>query len=600
MVRFVRFWSICLCLAGVLLSFAHNADAQAMRDLIDFNSPPSHRTPRTPESPSIPVTSQNRFLQPGILRNNNTSSFQSFGSQERTSVSDISGISQFEDVIGRPLVTSPALLPLHTPIADYPHLDFSDSDAQRISIRSILGRITSVLEDVTEDEREERELLFLRQRAEHIFDSRRREEEMNRVRVLEADFENRRALRAENEVGADLFYFPRLKEQLLRDGWTQLFDGHTDFGWKIQDTGPYAGGNFFFGQNEIRSDPYQPGLIYTAIPFGDISLRFDYWAEDDAEVFLLLKTPPSPADLNTSCYAFVLNSTHSMRPRGIPLGRHGLSAEELRTLQLQDSRASGGNEWQSVVIKNEGGNIRIWMGSRTPVTYFDPTPIPSGHVAFLVARGEVRFQNILWQPTDAISVFDTARSAVIPWRLSEDADLLRTNIAGHSGDAGFRLSGGSVESKEVFGDFALQMKYKQGKPSGQSSLFIRAVPEQENTGYGISLQNLPKRQDREAAVGVDAGAFRNIKDARYTRPPDMQWTYLTVMAVGNQMQTWVNGVPVCVITDIRSVRENVLSTNRKAPFLSSGTIRLQVPPENTLFEFRNLMVSPILTQPGRR
>jgi hypothetical protein len=392
------------------------------------------------------------------------------------------------------------------------------------------------------------------------------------------------------EVGAKLFYFPRLKEQLLKDGWCQLFDGHTDFGWKIQTEGPYAGpyggGKFTFGQGEIESDPYFPGMIYTQIPFGDVTLRFDYWAENDSEIFLLLKTPPDPDDLNSACYTFVLNSSQSNRPRGLLLGRHRFSPSDLRDLRRLWDKPTSDEEgtWHSVLVTTNRNDLSFSLDKRIPMSYYDTTPLQSGHIAFLVAKGKARFQNILWQPNQSVDVFETDNfSGRIPWRLSDEGDF--------AGDAesGFRLFTGHVESKDTYTNYALQMQYYQGKDSGRSGLFIRSLPGQVKTGYEISLQNFPKREDREAAKGVDAGGFPQIEDARYVRAQDRQWTYLTVVAVDRQIQTWVNGIPVCGYTDRSLVQED----KPTGPFLKPGTVRLSVPRENKEFRFRRLTISPI-------
>jgi hypothetical protein len=455
-------------------------------------------------------------------------------------------------------------------------------------IKLLPERVAAVLESETEDEREERDLLIRRHRAEQIADPEQRQVEIERLQQEETHYRNRLARRQRDEMGADLFYFPRLKEQLLRDGWCQLFDGHTSFGWKIQDEGNYGGGKFTFGNHEISSDPFHPGLVYTQIPFGDISLRFDYWAEKDSEVFLLLKTPPDPADLNSSCYTFVLNSSRSNRPRGLLLGRHGLTLAELRSMRLTWDNPANEEEgtWHSVVVKIEGNNLQFWLDNRIPITYFDEKPIRSGHIAFLVAKGKARFQNILWQPNQTVAIFDTENrmEESPPWRVSERGDF-----AGHNDTTGFHLLAGSVESKDVYDNYVLQMQYRQGHNSGQSSLFIRALPHQENSGYEISLQNFPRRKDRETARGVDAGGFLQIKDARYIRAQDQQWTYLTVAAMGRQITTWVNGVPVCEIVDRRRAQEHAPT----GPFLKPGTVRLSVPQGNSGFQFRHLTISPV-------
>jgi len=477
-----------------------------------------------------------------------------------------------------------------------PSPSLSAAKVPTVSTRQLASQVASVFEDATEDEQEERELQARRLRAEQIVDPDNREREMAQVERIETAYKNRQARRLAEEEGADLFYVPRLKQQFLKEGWCQLFDGHTETGWQIQTKGPYAGGKFVFGNNEIRSDPRHPGLLYSSMPFGDVTVRFDFCAEKDSEVFLLLKTPPDPADLNSSCYTFVLNSTKSNRPRGILLGRHGLTFADLREMrETLDRPADTTNEevWHTVIARCEGMDSQFRLDRRNPMTYFDPMPLLSGHVAFLVAKGKVRFQNILWKPSPAISIFDTELQRGTSWRVADGADFAENTY-----ETGFCLRRGTVESRESFDNFVLQMEYRQGKPSGRSSLFVRSLPGLGNTGYEISLQNFPTRKDRETIAGVDAGAFLEMKDARYVRAQDRQWTSLTVAAVDRQLQTWVNGVSVCEIHDRRKVQENFrIMAQQKGPFLQPGPIRWSVPEDNTLFEFRNVTVSPV---PGSR
>jgi hypothetical protein len=448
--------------------------------------------------------------------------------------------------------------------------------------------LAAVLEEGTEDAREEQMLRTQRQRAEQILDPDRRRTEMERFLQNDANFQSRLARRQADEAGSQLFYFPRIKERLLKDGWCQLFDGQTDFGWKIQTEGPYAGprkgGKFTFGQNEIVSNPYFPGLVYTQMPFGDVNLRFDYWAEKDSEVFLLLKAPPDVAYLDKDCYTFMLNSSKSTRPRGLLFGRHDFVLAELRALRdtWDDPQNKAEGTWHSVLVKTDENNLQIFMDQR-PTAYFVPKPLQPGHIAFLVTKGKARFQNILWQPTRTMNVFETDNLiGEIPWRISEGGEFVGTDTTG------FRLSTGSVESKDVYANCVLQVQYFQGNDSGRSSLFIRSLSGLGKTGYEISLQNFPRRADRESR-GVDAGGFPGVKDARYLRLQQQQWAYLTVLAMDRRIQTWVNGVPVCEIMDQRKVREDVIT----GPFLEPGAIRFSVPSDNTAFQFRRLLVAPV-------
>jgi len=557
-----------LCFVGLLLLFAHASLGQGTRDLFDFD--PSSGAPQPRVSP--PTVTHIVIPVPSLPSSGETTTSRLPESVLLPNVPSIPISSGLGRLLTRDLPT----------LADAEGTSSAVTPGLNVA-RQAVDRFETILEEETEDEREERELLIQRQRAELILDTRRREAALEQVLQAETARQNRLARRAIDEVGADLFYVPRLKELYLNAGWVQLFDGHTDTGWNVQDSGHYAGGRFTFGQGEIRSDPYHPGMVYTTMPFGDLTLRFDYWAERNSEVLLLLKTPPNPEDLNTSCYTIVLNSGRANRPRGLLLGRHDYSLPQLRT--MRETRDDPANEeegtWHSITVRIEGGNIQIWQDRRGVSAYFDPHPISAGHIAFLVAKGEARFQNIIWQPKQPIAIFDAEDRSDLSRHISENLEIVGNNTTG------FRLLSGSVESTDVFCNFVLQMQYFQGNVSGNSSLFVRALPGQRNTGYEISLQNFPRLHDRESAVGVDAGSFRHIRNARYVRAQDMQWTYLTVAVMDRQLKTWVNGIPVCEIEDRRT------RATETGPFLEPGTIRLTVPDDNTSFQFRRLTVSPV-------
>ena len=563
--------SLFLCFGGLLPFYAHVSVGQGSRDLVDPGwGPHQQRTVQsgpTSTTPGIPPR-----VTPTPLPGGGTATSGLLG--VNFVPADVTISSEVGKLLGRELLSA----------ADSGETTSTVLTQAEIA-KQIMDRLASVLSAETEDDSEARELLMQRQQAEQIVDPERRRAELERITQNETNFKNRLARRAIDEAGADLFYVPRLKKQYLDDGWCQLFDGHTDFGWEIQDSGHYGGGKFTFGQGEICSDPFDPGMVYTALPYGDVSLQFDYWAEKDSEVLLLMKTPPNPACLNSSCYSFVLNSKKASRPRGLLLGRHKFSFQELRTMREMRDDPSNPAEgtWHSIRVRLEGGDIQVWLDKQNVVTYFDPNPISAGHIAFLVTEGEARFYNVLWQPRQTIVVFDLEGKNALPWHISEDMAFIGNNLEG------FRLLSGHVESTDVFGNYVLQMQYRQGINSGRASLFVRGLPGQKNSGYEISLQNFPTRQDRESVRGVDAGAFPQRKDGRYVRAQDLQWTYLTVAAMNRQLTTWVNGVPVCEIEDRRTVPH----PPDTGPFLQPGVVRLSVPDDNPSFQFRQLTVSPV-------
>lgn len=574
-------WSLS-CLVGLFLFFAHDTVGQGTRELFDSNwNTTQQRTTRPPPTQVVPPVQMPPTRVPTALQNelpDGETTSPGFSGSVSVPPVNVPMSDELRQRLERSQLNSAGLYKTYT-----------DATTNAEETKQILSMFTSIVDAETEDDREERELSAQRQQAEQIVVPTRRDAMLESVIQMEKARQNRLTRRAVDEAGADLFYHPRLKEQqFLSADWCQLFDGHTDFGWKVQDSGHYAGGKFTFGQGEICSDPFHPGMVYTNMPFGDVSLRFDYWVEKGSEVLLLLNTPPNPADLNSSCYTIVLESEKISRPRGLLLGRHGYSLPDLRAMRDRQvnsdtEEAEEDGTWHSARVRIDEGTIQVEIDKQGVSSYFDQEPISAGHIAFLVAKGKARFCNIIWQPAQTVAVFDSENEKESSWRRSDGVGIIGNNTAG------FRLSGGTVESREVFGNFVLQMQYYQGNISGDSSLFVRAVPKQDNSGYEISLQNFPTRQDRESVVGVDAGSFRQRRDARYVRAQDMQWNYLTVAVMNRQLATWVNGVPVCEIEDKRITP----FPPGTGPFLAPGTIRLAVPDDNTFFQLRRLMVSPI-------
>jgi hypothetical protein len=472
----------------------------------------------------------------------------------------------------------------------------SSSSGTNVETPSVLKGTTKtgaaiLTESETNDDRFERELRQERQKAEKIEDPDKRQKALDEVQRKEETRQLWLDQRQKTEQGADFFVVPPLKERLLKEGWCQLFDGQTSFGWQTPKTGYYSGGVFNFGSGEIQSNPLYPGLLYTTNQFGDFSLRFDYQADPDDEVLLLLKTPPTPKDLYSSCYTVVLNSGRPDRPRGLILGRQQYSEDELRSLtDIQQREEAGakndsGRLWHSFAAKFDRSQLILWVDRREPIIFLDPKPIQYGYVGLLVAKGNARFRNILWQPGAPMPVFDQYDKQK-GWR-AESENVKFSQIQENV----YRLTGGpgSIESLETFGNFVLQLEYYNGMTSSRSSLFFRSIPQQYQSGYEISLQNFPTRQDRDSMVGVDAGSFRDIKDARYVRPPDQEWNFLTLVAVDRHFQTWINGVPVCEITDSRKAKED----SKEGPFLKAGTLQFYAPSEGTLIQYRNIKIAPM-------
>ena len=87
-----------------------------------------------------------------------------------------------------------------------------------------------------------------------------------------------------------------LSKEELDDGWIQLFDGETLFGWSA---GSKADWKVADGVVSVTSG--EPGLLHTTSEFGDFVLRVDFRAERN-EQWHFLGTPAVPKSPTVDCY----------------------------------------------------------------------------------------------------------------------------------------------------------------------------------------------------------------------------------------------------------------------------------------------------------
>ncbi|MDR0337042.1 MAG: DUF1080 domain-containing protein [Planctomycetaceae bacterium] len=489
----------------------------------------------------------------------------------------------------------------HSPHLSLPSIGNSAETSVPSTITSLPTDLPDSPKTLTPDELAEQELKAQRATVEALEDAGQRQRELEALQKREDERKRWLQQRAEAERGAKLFQLSpslQLKDKMLKEGWCLLFDGQTFFGWRTQKDGPYGGGRFTIANGEIQSDPQHPGLLYTTNQLGDSTLRFEFQAEENAEAFLLLRTPPNPKDLHSSCYAIVLNSADFTRPRGTVLGRQQLATEQLqeqeKTRELTRQETVGrATRWHRLKAQFEVGRLHVTVDQHEPIALFDTKPLGYGYVGLLVTKGKVRFRNMYWLPGSSMPIFDPIDPEK-HWRYRGDVVQLKATR-----DLAMQLSGGPgvIETKDFFNNFVLQLEYNITFSSARTGLFLRSIPREEQTGYEISIQNFPKRQDRDQMIGVDVGAFRGRKNARYIRPEDHIWNYLTVVAVDRHFQTWVNGISVCEMSDqnqpSKTTEKNASSPTQTNPFRSSGTIQLLAPQAGTDIQFRNIRIMPI-------
>ena len=367
-----------------------------------------------------------------------------------------------------------------------------------------------------------------------------------------------------------------------------LFDSRTWMGWRVQKDGPYGGGRFTIENGAFCSDPAHPGLLLTTGQFSDFILEFEMQVEDESDVFLLIRTSPSPNNLATSCFAIVLAAS-SAHPERLPcsiLGRRMVSS------QYEDynkKNADGTYPWIRFNVYAKGKMIRVNSGLYLNNDCQDEESVRRGYLGFLVTRGKVRFRNIKWNPSQTLPLFTQGNRSLNLWNPPEET----ATFAVHSDSTELRLHGGPgiLETQMNFDNFILRAEFNTDGSESLGDIFFRCLPGEMLAGYRCSIDNRPLENGTIRTLGERTGSLVPLKEARNVGAQNGQWNSLIIKAVDNHFQTWVNGIQTVDYTDRRP--EDTSENPQKGLRLKEGTIQIQGRSLGSALKFKSVEIAPV-------
>lgn len=392
------------------------------------------------------------------------------------------------------------------------------------------------------------------------------------------------------ELSTPLEMNARTKRKRWMEYSNFLFDSRTFMGWTIQQSGPYGGGRFTIEDGAICSDPKHPGLIRTTGQFSDFTLEFEMSSEGPTDAFLLLRTSPSPKNLSTSCYAVVLTSTQEGQGRAMcsVLGRRAAPY----SLQVDNTREDqDGLRWKRFSIFASRKNVKISSGTNANDVFAEES-VRRGHIGFLVTRGKARFRNITWGVTNTNPFFGLSTNPELQtWKKLEAAPEFSAKMLQRN----YTLTGGpgTVETDGLYKNFVLYAEFKTQNPDSKAGLFFRCIPEQPGGGYECIFYNNPFNANRTLFDHYFTGSLFGLQRARNVGAVNDEWNSLTINAVDNHFQIWVNGIQTVEWTDRRPESDPKIPDPRKGLRLQPGTIQLQGNDIGTNIAFRTFSVGHI-------
>ncbi len=370
-------------------------------------------------------------------------------------------------------------------------------------------------------------------------------------------------------VGADPKLLPR---ELLEEGWIQLFDGHSLFGWRATGDAKWdaEGG-------QIHTGGEKPGFLMTTTEWADYELQLEFSAPTATNSGVFLRSAAEPKDPARDCYELNIAPADNPFPTGSLVAR--------QKAMLKAGETSAPEQWHTFTMTAWKGWICVELDGKRVADFTDPKPVRIGHIGLQSNSGPVRFRNIRLRPIDLwpflttgdLSNFNTERGEKCQFEVTADQELHATN------------GPGQIETNDEFANFVLQLECKVNGDGLNSGIFFRTLREGRWAGYESQINNVFTNGDRTQPADFGTGGIYRRQPARRVVANDREWFTKTIVADGPHMAVWVNGYQVSDWTDERPPRDNAREGFRESP----GVIAIQGHDPSTNLLFRNIRAAEL-------
>lgn len=357
-----------------------------------------------------------------------------------------------------------------------------------------------------------------------------------------------------------------LTKEELSQGWISLFDGETLYGWKANSEA-----NWRVVNGTIAADSGAAGLLLTTAQFSDYEFKCEFKSPVTTNSGIFLHTPIKPSDPAKDCYELNIAPPTNPFPTGCLVGR--IKADGKFTSE----------DWQAFDVTVKGAIVTVAVNGKQVLQYTDPAPLRRGHIGLQFREGPVAFRSIKLKPLSTSDLFNGRDFA--GWNQYPDQPSKFTVTS--EGWINVKNGRGQLETKNKYGDFAMQLECISHAKNLNSGVFFRSIPGEQMNGYECQIHNGFNDNDRTKPVDCGTGGIFRRQNARRVVSNDLEWFHMTLIADGNHVAAWVNGYQVSDWTDDRKPNANPRNGRRN----EAGTIMLQGHDPTTNLSFRNLRIS---------
>ena len=336
-----------------------------------------------------------------------------------------------------------------------------------------------------------------------------------------------------------------LSQKEAAEGWLQLFDGETTFGWKVEGEAAVKDGVL-----HLRGANGKAAVATLATRFG----AYDAVIEAEGAGFLTYVYDGGESGVGLTDQPCVLTIASRLRAKG-----DGISSN----LEV----GPDGVARSKIDVKlSKRASLRI-------------STQPGGTVKLKAAKLKPGGLEPLFNGKDLAGwkVFDDPKRAATKFEVTPAGDLSAKN------------GPGDLQTERQFDDFVLQLECKTNGKWLNSGVFFRCVPNQYQNGYEMQIQNAYTGEDRTKPIDFGTGAIYRRVPARRVVSNDNEWFTMTLAADEKHFATWVNGYQTVDWTDDRPANDNPRQGYRAA----KGHLSIQGHDPTTDLLFRNIRIAEL-------
>jgi len=213
---------------------------------------------------------------------------------------------------------------------------------------------------------------------------------------------------------------------------------------------------------------------------------------------------------------------------------------------------------------------------------------PELRVPYQVKDG-LKLRSILFKPKTWVDIMP--REIGTKWKPIHHAKLPKERQASWTIKDGILTTIGGPGCLEYqdrpFADFILQLEVRTKLRHTNGGVFFRSMPGSFMNGYEAQIYSRCHDGDTSKPWTWATGAIDDRQNARRLASRDGEWFHYTIVASGDRLATWVNGLQTVDWRDDRPDHENP----RQGKRTTAGTIQLQAHDAGTEIEFRNIRVA---------